>query len=52
MQADVILKEPPMGALPQGGGGGLPPLGRPWEPFEKLSRRNFINSYDVSEIPG
>ena len=22
MQADVILKEPPMGALPQGGGAG------------------------------
>ena len=31
MQADVILKEPPMGALPQGGGAGAClPLDGPW----------------------
>ena len=30
MQADVILKEPPMGALPQGGGRGP---ASPWTPL-------------------
>jgi len=46
------IRRAPHGYPPSGGGGGLPPLGRPWKPIEKLSRRNFINSFDVSEIPG